>query len=154
MAETNAEGNIVTHSRPIRATSPGLLVHQTRNRDGNPCLVAVANGLVPLAVGGRTHSVNHNIVVDIALPFAPAEHVIAFAQRGQELRSLARFGFRRVGWSIVDYSSVARDDGVRANVTLWINNARAWSLGIIYQCTALSAPLDLNGAAGPGPLPQ
>jgi hypothetical protein len=146
--ETNAEGNIVTHRTPLKAPVPGLLIHQTLDRDGRRCLLAVATGLVPMSLAGRTHSVNHNVDIDIELPFAPAGHVLSVALRGMELRGLARFGFRRVGWSVVDYASRPDGDGVRVNVTLWVNNAAAVSLGIIYNCTALSAPL--AGADGGG----
>lgn len=138
--ERNAEGNIVTYEAALKAPSPGVLIQQSRNGDGQRCLSATATGLVPMALQGRTHSTNHNVNIDIDLPFAPAEHVLSLAIRGAELRGLARWGFRRIGWSIVDYSSRPQDAGIRANVTLWVNNAEAWSLGVIYQCTAISAP--------------
>lgn len=135
-------GNIINHETHLRAPRPELLTFETRNAEGARCLAAVATGLVPMSLQGRTHSFNHNVNVDIELPFTPASQVVSVSARGHELRGLSRLGFRRVGWSIVDYTSQAAEHGVRLTVSLWINNASAWSLGVIYNCTALSAALD------------
>ncbi|VAW18140.1 hypothetical protein MNBD_ALPHA09-257 [hydrothermal vent metagenome] len=133
--------NIINHITALKAARPELVTFQTHNPDGEVCLAAVATGLVPMSLHGRTHSYTHNVDVEIELPFEPASQVVSLAPRGHELRGLARFGFRRTGWSIVDYSAHANGHGVRVNMSLWVNNAAAWSLGVIYHCTALSGPV-------------
>ncbi len=136
------EKNIVNHATALKALRPEILTFEARQPGGGICQVAVATGLVPMSLPGRTHSFTHNLEVEIELPFTPASQVVSLATRGQELRGLARLGFRRVGWSIIDYTACAIDQGVRIDMSLWVNNSAAWTLGVIYNCTAISKPLD------------
>ncbi len=136
------EKNIIDHQTVLKAMQPEILTYEARQPGGGFCQVAVATGLVPMSLTGRTHSFTHNVDVDIDLPFEPASQVVSLAARGHELRGLARLGFRRTGWSIVDYTARASGLGVRINMSLWVNNSAAWTLGVIYHCTAISAPLE------------
>lgn len=136
--------NIIVHAEVLKAPEPHILNFEAATADGKRCQAAVATGIVPMSLAGRTHSLTHNLEIDIALPFLAASHVVSLAPRGHELRGLARFGFRRSGWSIVDYSSEALESAVRVNLSLWVNNAEAWTLGVIYNCTALSAAIETD----------
>jgi len=138
------DSNIINHDVVLKALRPEVLTFEARQPGGEICQVAVATGLVPMSLSGRTHSLIHNVEVDIELPFTPVSQVVSLAHRGHELRGLARLGFRRSGWSIVDYTARANDQGVRIDMSLWVNNAAAWTLGVIYNCTAVSAPLKDN----------
>ena len=133
--------NIINYDTIFKAPQPEILVFQSKNAEGMDCQAAVATGLVPMSLNGRTHSFTYNIEMDIEFPFEPAAQVVSLSARGQELRGLARIGFRKVGWSIVDYSARAEASAVRVTMSLWVNNRDAWSLGVIYNCTALSVPL-------------
>jgi len=137
--------NIINHDTVLKALRPEILTFEANQTGGGICQVAVATGLVPMSLPGRTHSFIHNVEVDIELPFTPASQVVSIAPRGHELRGLARLGFRRSGWSIVDYTTCAIDQGVRIDMSLWVNNSAAWTLGILYHCTATSSPRDDGG---------
>ena len=131
-------GNIITHDKLLVAKSPQLVVFDVDAPDGGKRRSATATGYIAEHLQGRRHSANHSFEFDIAFGFEPAENALALAPRGFELRGVPIFGFRRVGWSIVDYEGITRDDGLRVNVTVWVNHKKAWSLGLIYTCTALS----------------
>ncbi len=132
------EKNIINHATVLKAPQAELITFEARQPGNGLCQVAVATGLVPMSLPGRTHSFTYNVEVDIDLPFEPASQVVSLASRGHELRGLARLGFRRTGWSIVDYAARANGNGVRIDMSLWVNNAAAWTLGVIYHCTAIS----------------
>lgn len=137
-------GNIVEHKKTLVAKKPQLVVFDAMAVDGSKRRTATATGYIAEHFQGRTHSANHNFKFDILLGFRPAEHAISIAPRGFELRGVPLFGFRRVGWSIVDYDAVRRGDGLSVDVTVWVNHKNAWSLGLLYNCTALSEPATEN----------
>jgi hypothetical protein len=135
-------GNIVTHERPLKATSPHLVTFEVRDTAGRRRLCAVATGLVTEQFAGARHSLNHSIEIAVALPFRPAEHTLTLGARGFEIRRIPLFSPKRIGWSIVDHAGEPTEAGLTIIATVWVNHAHAVSFGVSYHVTALSAPLD------------
>lgn len=134
-------GNIISHERPLAVKNAQVVQYVAQDTQGRPVNCATATGMVVDPLDGATFSANHSIRFDIALPFRPEEHALSLAPRGFELRGLARFGFRRFGWNLVDYVALPTDSGLTVDMTVWVNNKRAVSLGVLYSCTA-TAPVE------------